>query len=148
AAGSASFGQVTVIGMRRVCTAPCTADVPPGTWGAWIDVGDGRRRRVREMVDLRTGTYRLERQSRRGVRIFGWTMIGVGILTSSILFAAGAATAQPEEFGDPDPRFALLFGGGIVLLGTVFTGVFPLAFAGRDRGRVVRVEEPALARAW
>ncbi|MEM1414543.1 MAG: hypothetical protein AAGH15_06570 [Myxococcota bacterium] len=143
--GVSQAGNVIIVGMRRVCTAPCAGEVPPGRWPSFVDFGDGRYRNA-GMVDFSPGTYRIERRSRFRLRLITSIVMGVAAVAGIGMLAVGFANQSNsdsfDEIGTIDP---LTIAGASVLSAGVFGGTMLLVFGGRDRPRVVRVSDAAPA---
>jgi len=81
-------------GYAHVCTAPCDVTMAPGTYR--LALSQPGRAPLDSAVTLQgpstvTGTY----TSRRGLRIAGWSLMGLGVIAGSVV-AIGAATRAPS----------------------------------------------------
>lgn len=115
AAGTARIDQFGII-----CNAPCDVEIPEGTYQLGIAQGTGDARRAGRPVDLHGDvTLDLRYKSRRGMRIGGWVLVGVGGavgggLMTGALFIDGSVR---------DTRIPMLIAGSAVLFVGMVVGM-------------------------
>lgn len=77
--GGVGFARVD--SFAPVCTAPCSTNLPPGSYFFGVSQGDGEARRAPGgpfTVDRNMLTAEIEYESREGFRIAGWLWLGIG----------------------------------------------------------------------
>jgi hypothetical protein len=112
---------------ERLCTAPCTAEIPQGTYRLGLSLDDGDVVSTEVSSDLK-GKLRLqgEFESNRGARTAGWIIGGAGQLVGLLLALQTTQKCSTEIPGlCKDERPYLVPGAGI-MLGTLAIGLILL----------------------
>lgn len=117
---------------RPLCTAPCEAQLPSGSYNLALNIEGYRLARISGQANFTaaevqlTGTYR----SRKGARVTGAALLGV--------FAAfGTALVVMGVVFDLDDDGIVPFSMGLLSYGVAFGAGFPLLFA-KPRGTVTQ----------
>jgi hypothetical protein len=100
--GGAAAGYGVIYAYNRVCTAPCEASLPAGTYIMAISQGSGEPRPVSEPVVL-TGPSTLQGSvaSGTGLRLLGVAIMIGGVVGGIVLLASASTTHQEcTSFGD------------------------------------------------
>lgn len=104
-----------------ICTAPCTATLPPGTHRIALSLDGGKSVEAEQAVVL-GGPTRVEGTytSNSGIRTAGWIIAIAGGLAGIGIMVAAYPSSDTEEPDDGNPALALAGTG--VLLGAAITG--------------------------
>lgn len=109
-------GYTRVDAFRPLCMAPCTIEVPRGTYTFGIAVEDGTARRASGgpfNVDAET-TFDLEYESREGYRITGWVLFAAAEVAALAVIASPLAA---DDIADVDYGPPLIIGTSLALGG-------------------------------
>jgi hypothetical protein len=138
AVAQAGMYSATAYAYERVCTAPCTTELQPGSYQFAVQDARGRQYRVRRPVLLQSDTtLDIGVESRRRQRIVRWvtsiTLLGVG---AGLLGASFARMTRDDFYDEYDehPSWGLLGAGSALLIGGSIT--MSIAILTRDRGKV------------
>jgi hypothetical protein len=112
----------------RLCTAPCKANLPAGSYRFALSREADEPTEARPSIDLSAGPSTLDGRfvSRRGTRIAGWILLSV----AAVAFGATTALAMT---GSSIPLSATM---GTALAGGAFTGAGVFMVLRRDTARV------------
>ncbi len=129
---------------ERLCTAPCSVDVPEGAQTFAISRADEGRPLVGDPIDVR-GDMTLQGSitNRPGLRAGGITLAVLGPLSGIGMMVGGFALLTSDGSDSVVPEIALLVGGVVVLAGTLTGGII-MAVAAGDRARIEVVPGVAL----
>jgi hypothetical protein len=109
---------------ERLCTAPCTLDIAPGTYRLGLSLDDGRVVPAQTALDLR-GRVRLEGTyvSNAGLRTAGWIIFGAGSLLGGVVALQTQDNCNTGITGFCSTEFPYLIPGLVVMAVSELAGL-------------------------
>lgn len=133
----AHSGALSAEGYDRICTAPCRAELPVGTYRLALslhDDGDTDWTAIDDSVRISgPGLLRAEYDDASGLRTAGYITLGAGGGAGALLVALGIAGGAFEN-GEGFPIWSLVIGTAVTVVSLVTGGVL----AAQDDDATVR----------
>lgn len=136
--GQTATTRHVTLNYTKVCTAPCSANLPDGRWYFYLNDDYGRGYEVRRRVRVDgPGTLHLSIQNRRTVRrvLIATAVIGIAAGAAGILVGMRELLGMDEFDGD-DVHLGGTIVGSIIAVAGLGALVTIGIGGGRDRGRV------------